>query len=40
MLVTLLSVLFFFQVDALYYHRQMTVAINENQIQIQINKML
>ena len=39
MFVTLDSVLcLFFQVDALYYHLQMTIAINENQIQT--NKML
>ena len=39
MFVTLHSVLcLLFQVDALYYHLQMTIAINENQIQT--NKML
>ena len=39
MFVTLQSVLcLFFQVDALYYHLQMTIAITENQIQI--DKML
>ena len=39
MFVTLHFVLcLFFQVDALHYHLQMTIAINENQIQT--NKML